>query len=79
MRHQAATALILADLLSLQLRSPHTLSPPKPGNTTQWPSVAASVKSVIDYISAVHKLVLLWRAISFGYIGRELLRWLGWL
>lgn len=41
--------------------------------------VADLIKSLVGYFTAAHKLVLLWRAISFGYIGRELLRWLGWL
>lgn len=78
MRHQAATALILADLLAMQLRSPHALRPTKSGPKPPWFSMA-SLKSLIDYIGAAHKLVLLWRAISFGYIGRELLKWAGWL
>jgi hypothetical protein len=78
-RHSTATNLILADILALQLRSYQTLSPTKSGPKTPYSSIAASVKAAIDYISAAHKAVLLWRAISFGYIGRELLRWLGWL
>lgn len=41
--------------------------------------MADSLKNLIGYFTAAHKLVLLWRAISMGYIGRELLRWLGWL
>ena len=79
MRHQAATALILADLLSMQLRSPQLSPTIKSGQKTPWLSIGASVKALVDYISTVHKAVLLFRAISFGYIGRELLKWVGWL
>jgi hypothetical protein len=78
-RHSTATNLILADILATQLRSHPTLTPTKSGQKTPWQSIPASIKSAVDYIAAVHKAVLLWRAISLGYIGRELLRWAGWL
>lgn len=77
-RHSTATNLILADLLAMQLRSPHTLSPTKSGSKPPRLSMAG-IKSLIDYIGAAHKLVLLWRAILVGSIGKDLLRWFGWL
>jgi hypothetical protein len=54
--------------------------PPKSGEWTMtWSGIGNSVKNLIGYFTAAHKVVLLWRAVSVTYIGRGLLRWLGWL
>lgn len=55
---------------------------PPPTHGTGWMTfrgMADGVRTLVGYFTAAHKLVLLWRAISLTYIGREALRWLGWL
>lgn len=59
----------------------HKMQPP-PTHGTGWMTfrgMADGVRTLVGYFTAAHKLVLLWRAISLTYIGREALRWLGWL
>jgi hypothetical protein len=54
--------------------------PPTSGLTKMtWWGMAEIIKNLIGYFAAAHKLVLLWRAILLGSIGRDFLRWLGWL
>jgi hypothetical protein len=77
---QASSILTLSTVaLMLMERTMAKPNPPPSGSRPLWREALDRVKEFVGYASAAHKAVLLWRAISVGYIGRELLKWVGWL
>jgi hypothetical protein len=79
--HLQASSILTLSTVALMLVE-RTMAKPNPypsGSKPLWREALGQLKEFVGYVAAVHKAVLLWRAISVGYIGRELLKWAGWL
>lgn len=78
---QASSALTLSTVVLMLVERTMAAKPNPPplGSKPLWRETLDRVKEFAGYAGAVHKLVLIWRAISIGYIGRALLKWAGWL
>jgi hypothetical protein len=83
---QASSILTLSTVVLMEAEKRMALAggttnqnPPPSGRTPLWRQLLDRFKAFVGYAGAVHKAVLLWRAILLGSIGKDLLRWLGWL